>query len=149
VNESFFSAPQLERDSLGGTARMHVDRGRFLKAALRDTIVVLIGVPVVIASVILYAKTEPHPWMPSRRWWDLAAITGALVWVATRAYRRYWRQPSFWLTIVAITAVHLAVWSIVLTNVAEWPSGWGFLGLTVEAPLFLLALRKLGYDWAD
>jgi len=125
---------------------MHVDRRRFLKAALRDTIVVLIGVPVAVASVILYVQTEPHPWMPSRRWWDLAAVTGALVWVAVRAYRRCWRQTSFWLALVGLTAVHLAVWSIVLRNVAEWSSGWGFLGLTVEVPLFLLSLRKLGYE---
>ena len=124
---------------------MTVTSKRLLEAVWRDAIVIVIAVPLVVASVILYASTEPHPWMPSRRWWDLAAVTGALLWAASRAFRHYWRQRSFWLNLAWLTALHLAVWSIVLANVDEWPGGWSFMAISVEGPLFLLALYKLGY----
>ena len=124
---------------------MSVPSRGLLNTVRRDAIIVAIAVPLVVASVILYVRTEPHPWMPSDRWWDLAAVTGALLWAASRAYRRYWRQRSFWLNLTWLTALHLAVWSIVLTNLNEWAGGWSLLAVTVEGPLLLLALYKLGY----
>src|SRR5947208_13650639 len=106
---------------------MTVTSKRLLEAVWRDAIVIVIAVPLVVASVILYVRTEPHPWMPSRRWWDLALVTGALLWAASRAFRHYWRQRSFWLNLASLTALHLAVLRIVRADVVEW-HGCGVLG---------------------
>ncbi len=40
---------------------MTVTSKRLLEAVWRDAIVIVIAVPLVVASVILYASTEPHP----------------------------------------------------------------------------------------
>ena len=126
---------------------MHLDRKHVLKVVLRDSIVILIGVPVVLAAVILYAEKGPFPWMPSAPWWLLAGLTGALLWQVGRLYRRHRREVSFWLNITWLISLHLAAWSVVLRRLPERGLGfWMMMGGMGEVALFVLVLQKLGYD---
>jgi hypothetical protein len=102
-----------------------------------------------VAGVILYAEFGPFTWMPSARWWCLAAMTGLLLWRAIRRYRRHWPKRSFWLNLTWLTALHLTAWSIVLTRAHVWGLIWFVPPIVVEAGLLVLALHKLGYDLAD
>jgi len=108
-------------------------------------IAILIGVAVV-GAIVLYAEIGPFAWMPSIRWWGLAASTGVLFWTTVTQYRRHWRQRSFWLTMTWLTALHLAAWSVVLAKVSVWGLLWFLPPLLVEAALLVLVLPKLGYD---
>ncbi len=112
--------------------------------------VIELGVEVLIAlalvaAVLLYARFGPFRWMPSPRWWGLAAMTAVLLWYAVRRYRRYWRRRSFWLTIACLTAVHLVAWSLLLAHVTVWGMAWFVPGVLAEVPVLILALEKLGY----
>jgi len=105
---------------------------------------ILIGLAAV-ASVILYADLGPVSWMPSLRWWGLAALTVILLSVMLPQYRRQWAQRSFWLHIAWLTIVHIAGWSIVLAKASVWGLLWFLPPMMVEGALFVLVLDKLGY----
>ena len=114
------------------------------KRVLEYILAVLIGVAVV-AAVILYAEFGPAPWMPSVRWWGLAAMTVLLFWFTLPTYRRHWTRRSFWLNIAWLTTLHIAAWSIVLAKAAVWGLLWFVPPTAVEAALLMVVLHKLGY----
>src|SRR5216117_2476998 len=106
---------------------------------------VLIGLGLV-AGVLLYAEVGPFAWMPSDRWWCLAAMTAYLLWSVVRRYRHHWPNGSFWLTITWLTALHLTAWSVVLTRAPVWGLLWFVPPIVAEGGLLVMALDKLGYD---
>jgi hypothetical protein len=109
---------------------------------------VLIGLGLV-GVVILYAEVGPFAWMPSARWWGLAAMTGLLLWTVVKRFRRHWPKPSFWLNLTWLTALHLTAWSIVLLRATVWGMLWFVPPTVVEGGLLVLALHKLGYHMSD
>ena len=114
------------------------------KRIVEYVVAILIGVGVV-GAVILYAEVGPFAWMPSLRWWGLAANTALLVWVTLKSFRRYWHQRSFWLTMTAFICIHLLAWSAVLLSASEWGLLWFLPPLIIEAGLLVLAMHKLGF----
>ena len=105
---------------------------------------ILIGLAAV-AGVILYADRGPVSWMPSVRWWGLAALTVILLSVMLPQYRRRWAQRSFWLHIGSLTIVHIAAWSIVLAKASVWGLLWFVPPGMVEVALFVCS-TSLGTD---
>jgi hypothetical protein len=99
--------------------------------------------------VILLTWRGPFPWMPSARWWGLAAMTGLILWTTVKRYRRHWPKGSFWLYLTLLTALHLTAWSIVLSRATVWGMLWFLPPTIVEGGLLVLALHKLGYDMSD
>jgi len=106
---------------------------------------ILVGVAV-WALVFLYVEIGPFTWMPSARWWELAAVTALLLWATAREFQRHWHRWSFWLHLSWLTALHVAGWTVVLMRVDKWGAIWFVPPIVVEAPLLILCLHRLGFS---
>jgi hypothetical protein len=85
------------------------------------------------------------------KWIGLAVNTPILFGYAASEYRGDWRQARFWVVILGLVAVHLGIFSIILTHVRHW--GWlGFIVLFpieqsgIEGVLSLVGFRPISRD---
>lgn len=101
-----------------------------------------------VAGVILYAQLGPFNWMPSARWWGLAAISALVFWTAARRYRAYWRRMSFWFALASLLALHLAAWTLVLAWASRWGLFWFAPAGVLEAAALVWMLDEVGFHAA-
>ena len=74
------------------------------------------------------------------RWGGLAANTAVVYGYFLANSRSFFRQRAFWAITGTALAVHLVIFAIVLTHVAQWRLLW-FMVMLLEIPV-LLALRN-------
>jgi hypothetical protein len=101
-----------------------------------------------VAAAIFYAEIGPFPWMPSVRWWMLATTTATLVWLAAKQYRAHRRRLSFWLTLAALVAIHVSVWSVMILRTESFGLLWFVVAAPVEGAVVVFTLEKAGFGSA-
>jgi hypothetical protein len=77
----------------------------------------------------------------------LIGATSILFGYAIRAHKRFIRRPSFWLVILALLAIHVSVYLVILTRVVHWKVLWFVVGypfenVAIDAVLSSLAPRR-------
>jgi len=80
------------------------------------------------------------------KWVGLAGTTLILFGYTIRSHRRFIRQLSFWLVMLALLVVHLSVFIIVLEKVEHWKVLWFVLAYPVENIAIDAVLSASGHD---
>jgi hypothetical protein len=117
----------LSERTIGGNIRR-----AFLYLGL--AVVSLVGIGLLVAFSV-------HTGIPlTGGWIGLVGYTGLLFWVVISRSRELWNQPSFWLVMVGLLAIHLIAFAAVLRRYPAWPMIWFFPIVVVEAGAFSVIL---------
>lgn len=106
---------------------------------------VLIGLGI-LATGLVYAVYEADHGRTAGvplKWLGLAVNTPAVFWFGLRPFRRYWHRAAVRLALATMLAVHLAVFTIVLTRVGNWPLLWYIPADFFETVVILTVLGRL------
>ena len=121
-------------------------RERAERRGLLD-LAIYVGVGLALAGFAVWygvhsARTGASGQLPLR-WIGLAGATAVTFWYPVRRYRRYWGHLSFWLKVVALLAVHLLGYTVLLLRIPEWRLLWFVPPSVVEGGVLVLVLNKL------
>jgi len=119
--------------------------GRFVRRGFQLFALVVTGVLVALV-VGFYAENRSNPLVPSGRWLGWVGYTVLLAVFVTRDHRQHWNRVWFWLTLGGLFGVHTGGYALAFQAIDVWRGIW-FLPISIaEYPVFLLALRWLGYE---
>jgi hypothetical protein len=84
------------------------------------------GIGLAFGLGILWAATHIHRDIPKTavKWIGLAVTTLILFGYAVADYRRYYGRLSFWATVLALLAVHVGLFILVLKHIESWGLLW-------------------------
>jgi hypothetical protein len=77
------------------------------------------------------------------RWFGFLFWTGALLGFVFRQHKEDLRLGIFWLALMAVLAMHVTAFSVVLRAYQAWRMIWFMFIFTIEAPLVLVLLQKV------
>jgi len=77
------------------------------------------------------------------KWLELAGFTPLIFWAALKQFKQYWGRPSLWLAAFGLLVIHVAVFTLVLTEYPQWRPVWFLLVALPEGWAIVLILHKL------
>jgi hypothetical protein len=101
----------------------------------------------VVASIIIYANSTGNRGEFPTRWVGLVVNTALVFWILIKQRRALWHELSFWLTVLALLAVHSAAFTVVLLKAEEWPLVWFVPCAVVEVLVLSVTLERLFPPW--
>jgi len=101
---------------------------------------VYLGIIAGSVAIVLLAAFISARWriIIGFHWIGLAIATSILLWVLMNQYRKCWNRPRFWLTMLSVLTVHLAIFVPILRAYPGFKLIWWMPILMVEGPLFLI-----------
>ncbi len=102
----------------------------------------LIGIAIgslIVFGIIFFISIKTGIVIPAR-WCGLFFWTAGLLWVILRQYKDHLRSGKFWITLLALLAIHLAAFAAVLQRYPAWRMAWFPIVFVVEGSLILAVL---------
>lgn len=118
------------------SARLRV----FALEALKLLSIAIASLVVIAIVVVVSAKTGIV--IPAR-WCGLFFWTCALLWIVCRQHKHHLRQGKFWVALLGLMSVHLAIFVPVLRAYPEWREALFPFAFVIEGTVILAALDKV------
>lgn len=102
-----------------------------------------IAIAFLVACALLLA-VEIHTGIQiTSRWLGLAVWTGFIVWFVAKRYRNSWVKPSFWLSVIALSGIHILAFTEILRSYPQWRPIWFIPTSAAELGICWLILDSL------
>jgi len=105
---------------------------------------IAVGCLVVFSIVFfIWVKTGLVRFNIPARWFGLFCWTCGLLWVILRQFKDDLRRVKFWVALLALLAVHVCAFVVVLRSYPEWRMAWFMIVFLIEGPLVMAALHGI------
>ena len=119
---------------------MHQDHAQ-LKSRVRDY-VLYVAIALAIGAIAVFLGLSNVDKRTANSWLSVGFFTAILFGIFLSVSRSFFHSHSFRMLIAVLLLIHLAVFSVLVTYVAQWRPIWGAV-MFLEAPLLDFARTKI------